>query len=113
MEKITDKIAGLPKDGTYFSLEFFPPKTQMVCTVALVWLSSPLANHLQKGILQSARSLGAHVAGSAASLRQRNLGRRRLYCIQVPRTRRNMPEADRAYNLSASHMHKHAARGHR
>lgn len=30
MEKITDKIAALPKDGTYFSLEFFPPKTQMV-----------------------------------------------------------------------------------
>ena len=27
MEKITDKIAALPKDGTFFSLEFFPPKT--------------------------------------------------------------------------------------
>lgn len=30
MEKITDKIAALPEDATYFSLEFFPPKTQMV-----------------------------------------------------------------------------------
>ena len=29
MEKITDKIASLPKDGEFFSLEFFPPKTQM------------------------------------------------------------------------------------
>ena len=29
MEKITDKIAALPKDGHYFSLEFFPPKTPM------------------------------------------------------------------------------------
>lgn len=29
MEKITDKIAALPADGTYFSLEFFPPKTAM------------------------------------------------------------------------------------
>ncbi|KAI9732000.1 MAG: hypothetical protein M1834_004451 [Cirrosporium novae-zelandiae] len=29
MEKITDKIAALPKDATYFSLEFFPPKTHM------------------------------------------------------------------------------------
>ncbi|KAI9828373.1 MAG: hypothetical protein M1832_002801 [Thelocarpon impressellum] len=29
MEKITDKIAALPQDGTYFSLEFFPPKTAM------------------------------------------------------------------------------------
>lgn len=30
MEKITDKIAALPQDANYFSLEFFPPKTQMV-----------------------------------------------------------------------------------
>lgn len=29
MDKITDKIAALPADGTYFSLEFFPPKTAM------------------------------------------------------------------------------------
>jgi len=31
MEKITDKIAALPNDANYFSLEFFPPKTQIVC----------------------------------------------------------------------------------
>lgn len=30
MEKITDKIAALPPDANYFSLEFFPPKTKMV-----------------------------------------------------------------------------------
>ena len=35
MEKITDKIAALPPDAHYFSLEFFPPKTTMV------WLSAP------------------------------------------------------------------------
>ena len=29
MEKITDKIAALPADASYFSLEFFPPKTAM------------------------------------------------------------------------------------
>jgi methylenetetrahydrofolate reductase (NADPH) len=29
MDKITDKIAALPADGKYFSLEFFPPKTAM------------------------------------------------------------------------------------
>ncbi|KAH0541749.1 hypothetical protein FGG08_003771 [Glutinoglossum americanum] len=29
MEKITDKIAALPGDANYFSLEFFPPKTPM------------------------------------------------------------------------------------
>lgn len=28
MDKITDKIAALPSDATYTSLEFFPPKTQ-------------------------------------------------------------------------------------
>jgi len=30
MEKITDKIAALPPDANYFSLEFFPPKTNAV-----------------------------------------------------------------------------------
>ena len=34
MEKITEKIANLPHDATYFSLEFFPPKTQMVLFTA-------------------------------------------------------------------------------
>ncbi|KAL1956820.1 hypothetical protein VTO42DRAFT_6770 [Malbranchea cinnamomea] len=29
MEKITDKIAALPEDANFFSLEFFPSKTQM------------------------------------------------------------------------------------
>ncbi|KAL8681355.1 MAG: hypothetical protein Q9186_002498 [Xanthomendoza sp. 1 TL-2023] len=29
MAKITDKIAALPQDATFFSLEFFPPKTQI------------------------------------------------------------------------------------
>ncbi|KAK3684966.1 putative methylenetetrahydrofolate reductase [Podospora appendiculata] len=29
MDKITDKIAALPADANYFSLEFFPPKTPM------------------------------------------------------------------------------------
>lgn len=29
MDKITDKIAALPPDAGYFSLEFFPPKTAM------------------------------------------------------------------------------------
>lgn len=30
MDKITDKIAALPNDASFFSLEFFPPKTQIV-----------------------------------------------------------------------------------
>ena len=32
MEKLTTKIAALPPNAHYFSLEFFPPKTDMVCT---------------------------------------------------------------------------------
>jgi hypothetical protein len=35
MEKITDKIAALPDGANYFSLEFFPPKTAMVCPTTL------------------------------------------------------------------------------
>jgi methylenetetrahydrofolate reductase (NADPH) len=30
MEKVTDKIAALASDANYFSLEYFPPKTQAV-----------------------------------------------------------------------------------
>lgn len=30
MEKITEKIAVLPQDANFFSLEFFPPKTRIV-----------------------------------------------------------------------------------
>ena len=37
MEKLTDKIAALPHDATYFSLEFFPPKTQAVSIVDRIW----------------------------------------------------------------------------
>jgi hypothetical protein len=29
-DRIVDKIAALPEGSTYFSLEFFPPKTQQV-----------------------------------------------------------------------------------
>lgn len=29
-KKLTEKIAALPPDANYFSLEFFPPKTRMV-----------------------------------------------------------------------------------
>jgi methylenetetrahydrofolate reductase (NADPH) len=35
MEKITDKIKALPVGANYFSLEFFPPKTSMVCATVL------------------------------------------------------------------------------
>jgi len=36
MQKITEKIAALPPGDVYHSLEFFPPKTDMVnlCRIA-------------------------------------------------------------------------------
>lgn len=36
MERITDKIAALHPNANYFSLEFFPPKTQMVGLTSLL-----------------------------------------------------------------------------
>jgi hypothetical protein len=41
MEKISNKIAALPEDANFFSLEFFPPKTQMVGLPDLPLLLSP------------------------------------------------------------------------
>jgi hypothetical protein len=41
MEKITDKIAALPGDAPFFSLEFFPPKTQAVRPAHPTLPSSP------------------------------------------------------------------------
>jgi hypothetical protein len=36
MEKVTDKIAALAPDANYFSLEYFPPKTQAVIPLPLI-----------------------------------------------------------------------------
>lgn len=40
MQKITDKIAALPPGDVYHSLEFFPPKTEMVRDSGVI-ISSP------------------------------------------------------------------------
>ena len=47
MEKITDKIAALPPDANYFSLEFFPPKTKMVGQAS----TTPRTGVTQSGII--------------------------------------------------------------
>lgn len=39
MEKITEKIAALPNDANYFSLEFFPPRTQIVIRSNSPWIT--------------------------------------------------------------------------
>lgn len=59
MDKITDKINALSKDADYFSLEFFPPKTQMVrCLVAPCGCSantSTRASPISKTVLSAWR----------------------------------------------------------
>ncbi|KAI4224921.1 MAG: hypothetical protein L6R40_008405 [Gallowayella cf. fulva] len=67
MEKITDKIAALPQDASFFSLEFFPPKTQIGF--------SNLQDRLQR-MAQSLRPLFVNVtwgAGGCTSSRSLEL----------------------------------------
>lgn len=76
MEKITDKINALPENAPYFSLEFFPPKTQMVCA------NTPLLRgHIEltaiTGLLELAGTTRANGEGTAPSFRYRNVGSRR------------------------------------
>lgn len=47
MKKITDKIAALPQDANFFSLEFFPPKTHIVMARPFPSSSSILTHFLQ------------------------------------------------------------------
>ncbi|KAG8529782.1 uncharacterized protein KY384_005263 [Bacidia gigantensis] len=65
MSKITDKIAALPYDATYHSLEFFPPKTQTVLY---------LRPYLLYRLLQPADAPRAHVDCAAAVIRHSDLG---------------------------------------
>ena len=65
MDKVTDKIAALPADGTYFSLEFFPPKTAMGF--------SNLRNRLHR-MAQALRPLFVNVTwGAGGSTSQKSL----------------------------------------
>ena len=74
MEKITDKIAAIPKDGNYFSLEFFPPKTQMVVFSYLHAYLIAMAD-ARPGLLQSAGTTGAYVTRAPPSVHNGDLGR--------------------------------------
>ena len=73
-EKLTDKIAALPPNANYFSLEFFPPKTQAASLKsshpALPWLTE------FAGVLESTSSSFPHVPIFASSFRDRHMGSR-------------------------------------
>ncbi|KAK4694832.1 methylenetetrahydrofolate reductase (NADH), partial [Lecanoromycetidae sp. Uapishka_2] len=60
MEKITDKIAALPDDSNYFSLEFFPPKTQIVLglTTCLHLTCTNMKRKVVDEALEQAKVLG-------------------------------------------------------
>lgn len=73
MQKITEKIAALPKDGNYFSLEFFPPKTQAVRTPSTHVLDCQLM--LSAGLFESSTTVGAYVPCASALVRDSDLGR--------------------------------------
>lgn len=81
MEKITDKIAALPPNENYFSLEFFPPKTQMVGyprTLLTFLKTRPVTNDDLNivGLFQSTGSFRAHVTSTTSLVRYRHLGSR-------------------------------------
>lgn len=81
MEKITDKIAALPPNENYFSLEFFPPKTQMVGyprTLLTFLKTRPVTNDDLNivGLFQSTGPFRAHVTSTTSLVRYRHLGSR-------------------------------------
>jgi len=59
MEKITDKIAALPNDANYFSLEFFPPKTETVSTDPPLRKGKP--TDILIGLFEPPHPSGTHV----------------------------------------------------
>lgn len=71
MDKLTDKIAALPKDATYFSLEFFPPKTQAVRNTLPQSRVSVLTF---SGLLKPPSASVAHGTGAETALRHSNMG---------------------------------------
>ncbi|KIN04560.1 hypothetical protein OIDMADRAFT_191693 [Oidiodendron maius Zn] len=96
MEKITEKIAALPPDSNFFSLEFFPPKTAMG--------SSNLRTRLER-MSRALRPLfvtvtwGAGGSTSAKSLELAELCQRELgltTCLHLTCTNTNKALVDRA-----------------
>lgn len=119
MDKITDKIAALPPDSNYFSLEFFPPKTQQVCLQfnQHTWSTqdgrSKTDDMTHPGLRKPPRPSFAHGALAAPALRQCDLGCRRQHIKQELSTRRIDATAAGTDDMSAPHVHQHVAEAHR
>jgi hypothetical protein len=117
MEKITDKIAALPPDANYFSLEFFPPKTQMVGlshTPAFGQFASDIETKLtmvaHTGICQFAGPFGAYGTGAAPALRYSYLGCWWKHGGEVAGVGGDMPEAVTADDMLTLDMHEYESR---
>ena len=104
MQKITDKISALPKDGNYFSLEFFPPKTQMVC-VLICMLHSLLT--VFAGLLEPAAAIGTHVPCSTTAFRNRHLGSWRQHLGWIAPARRVMSTPAGPYNMPTPDVYQY------
>jgi hypothetical protein len=112
MEKITDKIAALPPNENYFSLEFFPPKTQMVGhprTLLTFLMMRPVTDDILNivGLLQSNGSFRAHVTSTTSLVRYRHLGSRWKHRGQVAGARRNLSAPIAVNNMPSSDMHEY------
>lgn len=73
MEKITDKIAAVPNDGNYFSLEFFPPKTEMVHGPDVLAFPTAVTDKIT-GLLKLASTTRTNVSCPSAFIRDCNMG---------------------------------------
>lgn len=74
MEKITDKIAAIPKDGNYFSLEFFPPKTQMVSDAHVLAFCTAVTDEFA-GLFELTNTTRTYVPCPSTSIRNSDMGR--------------------------------------
>jgi methylenetetrahydrofolate reductase (NADPH) len=96
MEKITDKIAALPPDSDYFSLEFFPPKTSMGTSNLRARLDR-MSRALRPLFVTVTWGAGGSTADKSlelAELTQRELGL--TTCLHLTCTNMNRALVDRA-----------------
>jgi methylenetetrahydrofolate reductase (NADPH) len=96
MEKITDKIAALPANSNYFSLEFFPPKTAMGSSNLRARLDR-MSRALRPLFITVTWGAGGSTADKSlelAELCQRDLGL--TTCLHLTCTNMNRTLVDRA-----------------
>lgn len=118
MEKLTNKIAALPPDANYFSLEFFPPKTQMVGCPALKSCSTTGRMGSEEdvscmlmmtcvGFRQSSSPVRAHGTSAATIVRYSHMGCRREYGKEIFGVGGGVPATVAVNDMLAFDLHEH------